>query len=83
MTDKQSGFQLKGSGPEAYERYMAPIHCLTRAEDLLQRVHLQPRERVLDVACGTGVVSRYAASRVGFFGQVTGVELNLAMSSAL
>lgn len=79
MTDKQSGFQLKGTGPEAYERYMVPIHCLTRAEDLLDRVHLQPRERVLDVACGTGVVSRHAASRVGFLGHVTGVELNPAM----
>ncbi len=79
MTTPAGGFQLKGSGPEAYERYMVPIHCLTRAEDLLDRVHLQLRERVLDVACGTGVVSRFAATRVGLLGRVTGVELNPAM----
>ena len=79
MTNDESGFQLKGSGPEAYERYMVPIHCLTRAEDLLDRINLRARERVLDVACGTGVVSRYAASRVGFLGHVTGVELNPGM----
>ena len=79
MTNDESGFQLKGSGPEAYERYMLPIHCLTRAEDLLDRINLRARERVLDVACGTGVVSRYAASRVGFLGHVTGVELNPGM----
>ena len=79
MTNDESGFQLKGSGPEAYERYMVPIHCLTRAEDLLDRVHLKSRERVLDIACGTGVVSRYAATRVGFLGHVTGVELNPGM----
>lgn len=74
-----SGFQLRGSGPEAYERYMVPIHCLTRAEDLLNRVCLQPGEQVLDVACGTGIVSRNAAERVGYLGHVMGVELNPGM----
>ncbi len=79
MANGESGFQLRGSGPEAYERYMVPIHCLTLAEDLIERVKLQPRERVLDIACGTGIVSRYAALRVGTLGHVTGVELNPAM----
>lgn len=79
MTTNESGFQLIGTGPEAYERYMVPIHCLTRAEDLIDRVGLQLGEHVLDVACGTGIVSRYAARRVGNSGHVTGVELNPAM----
>ena len=79
MANSESGFQLRGSGPEAYERYMVPIHCMTLAEDLIGRVKLQPREHVLDVACGTGIVSRYAALRVGSLGHVTGVELNSAM----
>jgi ubiquinone/menaquinone biosynthesis C-methylase UbiE len=75
----ESGFQLKGTGPEAYERYMVPIHCMVLAEDLVDRVRVSSRERVLDVACGTGIVSRYAARRVGPLGHVTGVELNPAM----
>lgn len=79
MASDESGFQLKGTGPEAYERYMVPIHCMSLAEDLIDRVRLQPREHVLDVACGTGIVSRYAALRVGTLGRVTGVELNAAM----
>jgi len=79
MTNGESGFQLRGSGPEAYERYMVPIHCLALAEDLIERVKLRPRESVLDVASGTGIVSRYAARRVGTLGHVTGVELNPAM----
>jgi ubiquinone/menaquinone biosynthesis C-methylase UbiE len=79
MTNVESGFQLKGVGPEAYERYMVPIHCLALADDLLDRVHVRPRERVLDVACGTGIVSRNAAQRVGPLGHVTGIELNPTM----
>ncbi|MHC5211139.1 MAG: class I SAM-dependent methyltransferase [Planctomycetota bacterium] len=79
VAEPESGFQLKGAGPEAYERYMVPIHCTALAEDLVDRVHVGPGERVLDVACGTGIVSRYAARRVGPLGHVTGVELNPAM----
>lgn len=79
MADDESGFQLTGTGAEAYERYMVPIHCLALAEDLVDRVSVQPREHVLDVACGTGVVSRCAAHRVGSLGRVTGVELNPEM----
>lgn len=79
MAKSESGFQLKGVGPEAYERYMVPIHCLSLAEDLVNRVNLRPGEHVLDVACGTGIVSRFAAQRVGTLGHVTGVELNPAM----
>lgn len=79
VVTKESGFQLKGTGPEAYERYMVPVHCQTRVVDLLDRVNIQPREKVLDVACGTGIVSRHAAARVGTLGSVTGVELNPAM----
>ena len=38
-------------------------------------------ERVLDVACGTGVVARLAAGRVGRDGAVTGVDINAGMLS--
>jgi ubiquinone/menaquinone biosynthesis C-methylase UbiE len=79
MEGKGSGFQLMDAGPGAYERYMVPIHCEHRAMDLLDRVHLEPREHVLDVACGSGIVARHAARWVGDLGKVVGIELNPAM----
>ena len=38
-----------------------------------------PGDRVLDVACGTGMVSRIAADRVGARGSVVGLDRNPAM----
>jgi ubiquinone/menaquinone biosynthesis C-methylase UbiE len=40
---------------------------------------VQPGESVLDVACGTGVVARLAARRVGGTGRVVGLDVTAAM----
>lgn len=49
---------------------------------LLACVALRPGEQVLDVACGTGLVSLDAALSVGPRGQVTGVDLSARMVEA-
>ncbi|RZI77174.1 MAG: class I SAM-dependent methyltransferase [Variovorax sp.] len=46
---------------------------------LLAAAALQPGERVLDVACGTGCVTLAAARAVGSGGRVLGVDLSGAM----
>jgi ubiquinone/menaquinone biosynthesis C-methylase UbiE len=70
-----------GSAPENYQRYFVPVIGGPFAQDLIADAALRPGERVLDVACGTGVVARLAAERVGPTGTVAALDLNPAMLS--
>lgn len=81
MSQQESWYQagMGGSLPELYERDLVPTIFAPWAEDLVALAAVGPGERVLDVACGTGVVARCAARRVGPAGQVVGLDLNVAM----
>ncbi len=76
MSDEH--WQLEGSAAELYQCYLVPAITTKWAEDLVDRARPRPGEAVLDIACGTGVVARLAAKRVGD-GQVTGLDLNPGM----
>ena len=68
-----------GAGPESYQRFFVPTIGAPLAEQLMEVAALRPGERVLDVACGTGVVARLAAEHVGPTGTVAGLDLNPGM----
>ncbi len=46
---------------------------------MLRAARIQPGQRVLDVACGTGVLAREVASHVGASGQVVGLDITRGM----
>jgi SAM-dependent methyltransferase len=73
------GFQLSGQGPYGYEHYLVPAFFASCAEQLLEFAPVTPGQRVLDVACGTGVVARRASARAGVAGTVVGVDVNAGM----
>jgi SAM-dependent methyltransferase len=79
MSQRMDWTAYGGSAPEIYERHMVPAIFGPWAEDLLALATPKPGERVLDVACGTGVVARLAAQRVGPNGTVVGLDLNPGM----
>jgi ubiquinone/menaquinone biosynthesis C-methylase UbiE len=58
---------------------MVPSLFAPWATDLVQRANRQLAERVLDIACGTGIVARKVAPLVGSRGVVIGLDANPQM----
>ncbi|MCA1371579.1 class I SAM-dependent methyltransferase [Bradyrhizobium sp. BRP14] len=78
MADGEEHWQLDGSAAELYERYLVPAITSLWAADLIARAQPKAGEAVLDIACGTGVVTRLAARHLGT-GRVVGLDLNPGM----
>ncbi|WP_294609799.1 methyltransferase domain-containing protein [Roseovarius sp.] len=81
MTGK-SGFQLRQGGPEVYERCWVRAQLAQSAEELVAAANVSSGDRVIDIACGTGVVARSAAVRSGDAATVTGADVNSDMLAA-
>jgi ubiquinone/menaquinone biosynthesis C-methylase UbiE len=79
VSQQHDGEAYRGSVPENYERYFIPAIGAPLANDLVGIAALRSGERVLDVACGTGVVARLASGAVGATGTVAGLDVNPGM----
>jgi ubiquinone/menaquinone biosynthesis C-methylase UbiE len=67
------------SSAENYERHFVPAIGEPVARRLVGAARPGPGERVLDVACGTGIAARLAAEAVGPEGTVAGLDANPGM----
>jgi ubiquinone/menaquinone biosynthesis C-methylase UbiE len=72
-------FQISLETAETYEAAFVPSLFAHLAPHLVDAAEVTAGDRVLDVACGTGIVARTAAERAGPAGHVIGLDLNEAM----
>jgi SAM-dependent methyltransferase len=70
---------FSGSIPELYERYLVPLIFEPYAMDLVSRLQPRPLSRVLEIAAGTGVVTRALASALPESTFIVATDLNQAM----
>ena len=70
---------FSGSVPDHYERYLGPVIFEPYADDLVAR--LEPRDglRVLEVACGTGIVTRRLCAALPGTATIVASDLNEPM----
>lgn len=77
--NKPQPWHLTAEAAELYERFVARHILGPWAPLVVEAARVKVGMQILDVACGTGVVGREAAQRVGPTGRVVGVDLNPAM----
>jgi SAM-dependent methyltransferase len=64
---------------ETYERDMVPALFGPWASVLIRAARPQRGERILDLACGTGIVARRVAAQLGADTRISGLDLNPLM----
>jgi SAM-dependent methyltransferase len=68
-----------GSLPAFYQQYIVPLIFEPYADDLARRLAQRPLRRVLEIAAGTGVVTRRLASTLPESVAIVATDLNQAM----
>ena len=71
----------QASFPEMYERWLVGPLFRPWAEMTLDEVGLSSGDRVLDIACGTGIVARVSRERLGEAAHIVGIDISPDMLS--
>ncbi len=77
--NKSDTGQVTRTAADVYEEFFVPALFQPWANRVVNAAWIKPGQKVLDVACGTGVVARAAAERVKPGGSVTGLDRNEGM----
>ncbi len=68
-----------GSVPKIYETYLVPLIFEPYAADLVERLRPRSPSRILEIAAGTGVLTRALATTLGAGVSIVATDLNQAM----
>lgn len=79
MSSPNTDKVFAGSIPKLYDTYLVPLIFEPYAADLVNRLRARPLSRVLEIAAGTGVVTRVLASALPESATIVATDLNQAM----
>lgn len=71
--------QVNADAARIYDAFFVPALFAEWAQPVCDAAEIRPGDRVIDIACGTGVAAREAAKRSGGRGNVTGIDRNSGM----
>ena len=77
MTDRDAAFV--GSIPENYDCYLGPLLFHDYADEMAARLPVGRGMRVLETACGTGIVTDRLLARLAGAGHLVATDLNEPM----
>ena len=77
MKDKHA--QFSGAIPATYDRYLGPMLFQPYAEDLAARLQVEENGSVLELACGTGILTRVLRTHLPSTVKLTATDLNEPM----
>jgi ubiquinone/menaquinone biosynthesis C-methylase UbiE len=78
MDNHEKG-QVAASAAQIYEEFFVPALFIDWPARVLAAADVQAGDRVLDIACGTGILAREAKRFVGASGSVVGIDINEGM----
>jgi SAM-dependent methyltransferase len=79
MNTAESDKLFSGSIPKLYDDYLVPLIFQPYAQDLVGRLASRKPARVLEIAAGTGVVTRLLASTLPASAAIVATDLNRPM----
>jgi SAM-dependent methyltransferase len=78
MGESDTG-QVSAEAALVYEEFYLPTLFAEWPPRVIEAARIQSGQRVVDVACGTGVLARAVEERVGGSGTIVGVDINEGM----